>query len=155
MKNFLFIIIVIETICLIICGSCKKSNTANNTNIIGTWKWVDTYYDYPLNDSNPLNPANSGIQETLIFNSDLTWKKIQNNVIVDSGTYSTGHGTYLPYPTAKEITYDSVRYYKTGQQLNIYDFYEIINDTLSFDSALAGSFSFYLGSNGYKQWVRQ
>jgi hypothetical protein len=92
-----------------------------------------------MNALNPLTPQNSGITEIIKFNSDNTWIKIQNNVRTDSGTYSTGHGSYLPYVGAYNFIYDSVVYYRNGlSEKGKQDYYKIYNDTLQFCGGFAG-----------------
>ena len=131
-------------------SSCTKSNSpVIPESIVGKWKWVSTYFDYPLGPSNPSTPANSGIQEYVVFNADATWKKIQNNVTVDSGAFSTGHGSYQPYPTNTKYVYDSVKYYKSLQGSS-WDYYSISKDTLTFSGGFAG----LIGSDS-KMFIKQ
>ena len=149
MKPILYTLLMI-LLCNIISCSCKQ--TVSNTtpaSIAGKWKWVETYFDYAPSDSNPLTPAYNGIQEFIYYNTDATWKKIQNNKTVDSGTYSTGHGSYLPYAGAYDYIYDSVKYYHSITGAN-WDYYTITNDTLLFSGGFAG----IIGS-GSKIYIRQ
>jgi hypothetical protein len=124
--------------------SCKKDNVSKEVviaaqDITGEWQWLSSWYLIPLSDSNPKTPENSGIQEVLKFNSDKTWLKIQNYLHVDSGTYSTGHGSYLPYIGARNFVYDSIVYYRNGiSEKGTQDYYKIFNDTLQFSSGFAG-----------------
>ena len=148
MKTILYTILCILLLNIIVCSSCRKSNSsATAASIAGKWKWVDTYFDYPLSDSNPLTPAYTGIPELLIFNTDATWKKIQNNKTVDSGTYSTGYGSY--YDGWKTYTYDSVKYIKSIAGAGR-DYYKLTNDTLQFCGVFAG----LIGSSS-KLYIRQ
>ena len=142
---------------LIFFVACKKDNPIKPVLIVGTWKWIYTYKDLPPSPTNPLTPLNTGTQELLIFSPDNSWKKVQDNMTVDSGTYSTGHGYYLPYQGARDFNYDSIKYYRNGILFNIGDYYSIINtDTLSFNPYLSGHFSSYtLPHGGSKWWVKQ
>ncbi len=136
--KYLFLVLMVASIASFVVGSCTKSNSpVMPVSVVGKWKWVSTYHDYPLSATNPSTPANSGIQEYVIFNTNATWKKIQNNVTVDSGTFSTGHGSYQPYPTTTKYVYDSLKYYKSLQGAT-WDYYGISNDTLTFSGGFAG-----------------
>ncbi len=135
---------------ILISSSCTKSNSPIlPVSIVGKWKWVSTYHDYPLSATNPSTPGNSGIEEYVIFNTNATWKKIQNNVTVDSGTCATGHGFYQPLPTATKYVYDSVKYYNSLQGAT-WDYYSISKDTLTFSGGFAGLY----GSDS-KTFVKQ
>jgi hypothetical protein len=135
---------------------CKKDDISQNTTIIGSWKWIYTYDIYLLGPDNPKTPANTGIQETVVFYSNMTWKQIQNNVTVDSGSYTLGHGYYLPYQGAGAYTYDSIAFYKNNMAKG-WDSYEILhNDTLAFIPGLSGRYSSYLMHyNGSRWYIRQ
>lgn len=134
--------------------SCKKDTSKAPDKIVGQWRWILTYYDNALSDSNPKKPANTGINELIVFKSDNTWYQTKNNIKIDSGTYSTGHGSYLSGST--NYVYDSVRYFIKGFTANIWDAYEVRHDTLVFGPYLAGSFSSYSVFNGgSKWWVKQ
>ncbi|MFA6336005.1 MAG: hypothetical protein WCX48_10745, partial [Bacteroidales bacterium] len=71
--------------------------------IVGKWRWINTWRVIPPSDTNPETPTNTGIEELLVFNTDFTWYKTQNNTLVDSGSYSLGSGS-LDYP---KLVYDS------------------------------------------------
>jgi len=131
---------------------CKKDDISQNTTIIGSWKWIYTYDDYI---DEPKTPANTGIQETVSFYSNNTWKQTQNNVIIDSGSITLGHGRYVPYQGV-EFVYDSVAFYKNNI-IKGWDAYLILhNDTLIFSPYLSGRFSSYLVPyNGSRWYVRQ
>jgi len=101
-------------LCAMLLINCKKNaDTVAPANIIGKWNWIETYFDYQLSDSNPLTPANTHRTETMIFNSDHTFKTIINNITTDSGTYSTGHGSSTNLSNYTSI-YDSVVLYNKG-----------------------------------------
>ena len=108
-SNYLLLII-----CILAIYSCsKKPSIEPSQDVTGQWIWLSTYFDGSLSESNPKTPKNSGINEVIKFRSN-TWVKIQNNVHVDSGTYTTGHGSYLPYVGAYNYIYDSIVYYREG-----------------------------------------
>ena len=131
----------------------KEPTSMHFDTIAGRWKWIKTYKVIPLSDTNPETPANTGIEELLVFNTDFTWYKTQNNVLTDSGSYSLGSG-HLDYP---ELVYDSIAYYKNNTPVkNGFDYYEIHHDTLVFCSYFGGRWSAYtLSHSGTKWWVRQ
>jgi hypothetical protein len=140
------------TLILVTITSCKKYPISEPTqDITGQWVWLSTWYILPLSDSNPKTPQTTGIQELIVFRSDKTWHTTRNNIPIDSGTFSTGHGTYLPYAGADRYIYDSIVYYKTGivKEVN-HDYYKIYNDTLQFSSGFAG-----IKGGGSKFYKRQ
>jgi hypothetical protein len=119
--------------------------------ITGQWTWLSTWGDSPMSNSNPKTTQNTGIQEKIEFNSNKTWLKIQNSIHIDSGTYSTGHGSYLPYIGAYNFIYDSVVYYRNGISEKVtQDYYKIFNDTLQFCSGFAG-----IVGGGSKFYIKQ
>ena len=139
---------------------CKKSTLIQPENIVGTWHWVATYAIYPLGPNNPLTPQNTGTQQTLIFNTDKTYKWLKNNTTFDSGTYSIGHGTYISYNGTSKFIYDSIRYFHNGTAVNEgIDYYKIqSNDTLNIN----GGWGDQLGGcyttrpyNGSGIWLKQ
>jgi hypothetical protein len=137
--------------------SCKKDQINPAKDITGKWKWLSYYKVYLLSDSNPLTPQNTGIQEVLVFNANHTWVKTQNNVKIDSGTFSIGHGSHTPYPGAGTAIYDSIAYLNNG--LKIYgwqDYYRIFNDTLQICPGFADQFTSYsIPYSGSKFYIRQ
>jgi len=146
MKTLTSIMLVLLLV-LLISNSCKKDPVIEPTqDITGQWQWLSTWYLGPIpfttSDTNPKTlqtPQNTGIQEIIEFNSNKTWLKIQNNIHVDSGTYSTGHGSYLAYNGAYKFVYDSIVYFRNGITEKVYhDYYKIFNDTLQFSRGLAG-----------------
>lgn len=132
--------------------SCKKDPVIEPTqDLTGQWQWLSTWFISPLSDSNPQTPHNTGIQELIVFSSDKTWHTTRNNIPIDSGTFSTGHGTYLPYAGADIYIYDSIVYYKTGIAKEVYhDYYKVYNDTLHFSYGFAG-----IKGGGSKFYKRQ
>ena len=80
----------------IIAFACKKMDHVSPAQeIIGRWGWIYTYSS--INNPIPNTPLSTGINEILVYNSNHTWYKTQNNIKVDSGTYTIGHGSYTPY----------------------------------------------------------
>ena len=149
MKTF---VILFFFILLYSCGKDKTVVAAKD--ITGTWRWIYTYRDNPTIPD--LTPQNTGIQELMIFYTNKSWKKVQNNITIDSGTYSLGHGHYLPYQGAHDNIYDSIVFYKNTVQQG-WDAYKIFsNDTLAFGPGWAGRYSSYtLPYNGSKWWVKE
>jgi hypothetical protein len=67
------ILLCIALIIGIFTFSCKKDTSTAPANIVGQWRWILTYYNNALSDSNPKNPTNTGINELMVFKSDNTW----------------------------------------------------------------------------------
>jgi hypothetical protein len=144
-------------ILVLLIFSCKKDTPSiTPKNIVGEWKWFQTYADLPLSPTNPSTPQNSAIEELLVFNTDKTWKQIQNSLTTDSGTYTLGHSSYTPYIGAYTYDYDSIGFYKKGVFVG-WDGYLISSgDTLIFGSGITGRFSSYMvPNNGSKWYVKQ
>jgi hypothetical protein len=121
--------------------SCKKELFPSTTkDITGQWVWILSYSGgNPTIQPNPITPQNTGIQEIVRFNSNDTWLKIQNNVHIDSGTFTKGHGSYTPYIGAFTYSYDSIVYFRNGiSEKGTQDYYKIFNDTLEFCAGFAG-----------------
>jgi hypothetical protein len=151
-------IIVLVTLLLLMNISCKKDPIIiPPKDITGQWKWLSYYKVYLLSDSNPLTPANTGIQEILVFNANHTWFKTQNNIKTDSGTFSLGHGSYTPYSGAATAIYDSIVYYKNGiRKIGWQDYYSIFNDTLQICPGFADQyFSYSIPYSGSKFYRKQ
>jgi len=137
--------------------SCKKESIEiSSANIVGRWQWIRTFKVIPLSATNPATPQNTGINELLVFNSNNTWYKTENTVLVDSGTYSLGHGTYIN-PCGSVFDYDSICYYQNKIKIkNGVDYYEIDHDTLVFSAGFADRWwSYTLSHSGTKRWVRK
>jgi len=153
-----FVSYMIVSLLLLLFISCKKftDNVDPTQDITGTWEWIFTYKAYPLSETNPLTPQNTGIVEIFIFNTDRTWLNIQNDLVIDSGTFSLGHGSRTPYLGAKTYIYDSIVYYWSGIQIdNGFDYYIIFNDTLEFSPGFSGRLTSYtLPYNGAKFWKK-
>ena len=137
--------IVLIVLLLSMISSCKKTTepVPNNTkDISGQWKWIYSWLDGPMSDSNPRTPQNTGVQEIIVFKDNHTWLKTQNNIHIDSGTFSTGHGSFTPYTGAYVYIYDSIVYYRNGiSEKGTQDYYEISNDTLMFCGCFAGLYA--------------
>ena len=133
-------IFLLTVVLLYLISSCKKDVINNPAkDITGHWKWIYSFLDNNLSDSNPKTPQNTGIEEMLVFNSNHAWYKTQNNIKMDSGTYLLGHGTYIPYVSSYAYIYDSIVYYRNGIfQKGSQDYYDIFNDTLEFCGCFAG-----------------
>ena len=154
MKNVLMIALLI-----LMLGSCKKSTTGtvfptDTSGIVGNWKWIQTInYYLPYSDSNPLTPKYTGYQKIVSFNADQSFVVTKNNVLIDSGTFKHGHGTYtmtgLP---VKVFIYDSILYYHHGiHNKDSVDYYKISTDTLCFSIGLRGA----LGVGNPETWKKQ
>ena len=120
----------------------------DSTSIVGKWKWVGTWLVIPLSETNPATPENTGVEKQLVLNTDFTWYNAQNNALIDSGSYSLGHGSYTSPAGDYSHTYNSINYYRNGIYVRT-DYYEIHNDTLMFDGHFAG-----LVGGAMEQWNR-
>lgn len=136
--------------------SCKKqADVQQASSIVGDWIWIKSIFALPPSATNPLTPQNSGLTESIHFYANGTWKQIQSGITIDSGTYSTGHGDYLPYVGAFHYYYDSVGFYKNGSFVG-WDSYNRTNDTLLFKTGLSGRYSSYLiPISGSKIYIKQ
>ena len=135
---------IIESLCM---EGCENKELINNSKqgLIGSWEWIATYKDYYLSESNPQTPQNTGTIEILAFNSDSTWSRIINNIKTDSGSFSTGHGSYL----GNTYVYDSICYFQKKIASGV-DYFKLKNDTLTFSRDFAGT-----TGGGSKLWIRK
>ena len=151
-------IIAVPLLLIIPLFGCKKDAINPAKDISGTWRWISTYWDLPLSDTNPLTPQNSGINEILVFKEDHNWYKTLNTIKTDSGTYSIGHGSILQ-GGAFLFVYDSIVYYRNGLPVDSFpnfDIYKIRGDSLDFNPYYGSRFSSYmLPYNGRKLWRKQ
>lgn len=113
--------------------SCEKENqSATDIKLYGQWNWKSYT---PASPVNTLTPQNTGIQETLIFQSDHTWSKTQNGVTIRTGVYTTA--------TSKSNSGENINSLKYNNSKNGSDtteYYKIYNDTtLVFSHDFAGS----------------
>jgi hypothetical protein len=121
--------------------SCKKNYAVvSPASIVGQWTWIKTYP--PGNPASyphyPITPQNSGSAEKLIFNANQQFSQTVNDSLIQSGTYTTGHGSYLPYPGRHLYTFDSVCCFVQGLKKTV-NYYSVLNsDTLVFSSSYAG-----------------
>jgi hypothetical protein len=151
MKNFTKLIICL----MLLISSCKKEEKVQDPGLIaGSWKWIYTWNDLAPGPTNPLTPINSGVQETYLFRSDYTYEQTYyaptlEDLPIASGTFSVGHGSYLPYVGAKTFDYDSIIYYYNGKPVKT-DFYKVINDTLIFSTGFRG-----LSGGNTKAYLKQ
>ena len=157
MKYFIKLITFLIALIVVIIQCTKEPQPVLPKDITGQWRWIYTFHLTELSDSNPLTPEHSGINEILVFNGDHTWQKKVNNLKVDSGTYSLGHGLYTPYSGAGIFRFDSILYFRDGKTFEGgFDYYEILHDTLHMTPYLGGRFSSYtLPFNGAKYWKKQ
>ena len=121
---------------LLVISSCTKDRQSPPPNLIGNWEWKVTYGVQPKYD---LTPQNTGIEKLLVFTDDFVWKRFENGLLVDSGTFSVGHGIYSN--SFRTLNYDSIVYHRTGKEIGSGDwnYYEIDVDTLNFCSCFRGA----------------
>jgi len=129
---------------LIICSlflltSCEKEKSPSPPEeLLGSWKWLFTYYGFAPGPMNPKTPQNTGSIEEIVFNQDFSWKILINSVSTDSGTFKVGHGSYSP-SNVTTYNYDSIQYFKNGLPIkDKIDFFEVHHDTLAFCSIFRG-----------------
>ncbi len=150
--------IIVIVLLILVLASCKKNSTAsvifNDTSgIVGNWKWIQTLnYYLPYCDSNPMTPIYASYQKMVSFNADQSFVVTKNNVLIDSGTFKHGHGTYtMPGLPVKVFIYDSILYYHNGiHNKDSVDYYKISTDTLCFSIGLRG----LLGSGNPITWKK-
>jgi hypothetical protein len=109
--------------------SCSKDHP--KPAITGQWAWTIQYYDYPTFET----PQSTGINETLSFNEDGTYSVLQNNSIVNSGTYTTGTASNPNGTSVFSISYSNSRVTDSST------YYELQNnnDSLFFSYDLIGT----------------
>jgi hypothetical protein len=151
------IYLIIFNLLMVFGSGCQKEENRDKElpkDISGTWDWILTFQGVYLT----LTPENTGIRDILVFGSDKTWSRTQNNIKVDSGTYSIGHGNYLPYIGAYNFVYDSIIFYNNGHNILGWDYYSISNDTLLIAPGLGGRYSsvgsYLLLDNGSIRWIK-
>jgi hypothetical protein len=122
--------------------SCKKNNPAvTPASVTGQWNWIATYpggnpASYP---HFPLTPQNTGRKEMLVFDTNHQFIHTTNDTLSEAGTYTIGHGSYLPYTGASLYVYDSICFFVNGMKTGV-DYYKILNeDTLVSSSAFSGA----------------
>jgi hypothetical protein len=121
---------------------CKKNNLDDYDkeplDIKGKWLWEVTYQYNPGGTAIPSTPQSTGIEEIITYYANKTWSKRQNNIVVDTGGYSTGRSNVKIDPWTVEHT-DSIQYYKNGLPINgRVDYYFIIVDSMNFAPWLGG-----------------
>ena len=117
---------------VILIISCKKSNISPPV-LVGNWNWISTFNDGAPGPLNPLTPINSGMTQSLIF-TNTGWVLKINNLIVESGTYTTS--------IAKNLSGESINrigYYKTNSPTDSITYYSITKDTLIFSYDFSGT----------------
>ena len=136
MKEKLAILLLAITVSI----SCKKSNISPPI-LVGNWNWISTINDGAPGPLNPLTPLNSGMSRSLTFTSTGWILKI-NNLIVESGTYTTS--------IAKSSFGESINridYFKTNSTIDSITYYSIAGDSLIFSFDFSGTVG--SGSSAY------
>ncbi|HMU10098.1 MAG TPA: hypothetical protein PKC54_08840 [Ferruginibacter sp.] len=94
--------------------SCKNEEIATPSQIEGQWQWTIQYANNPAFNS---TPQSTGINETISFLPGGAYSVVQNNVVINSGTYKTSvtistRGELIPtiLYSNNRVT-DSVEYY--------------------------------------------
>ena len=137
--KFIILTLTILTTGITGCNETKieEEDIYYSDSLIGEWDWIRTMKMIPPSENNPLTPKNTGITEAIIFNTDSTWEKIKNNVIIDFGEkFTTGHGVY-EYYEGNTVEYDSILFIKNGIPILVESF-QIKNNRLGFSSDFAG-----------------
>ena len=120
-------------------GSCKKTTTTAIVapkEVVGKWKWDYTYLR--ATPMNPITPQTTGIDEIIIYYSNRTWSKRQNNILVDSGTYSIGHSN-RSLPFIGTLIFDSIQYYLNNVPIaGKVDYYMMFGDSLNVNASYSG-----------------
>jgi hypothetical protein len=111
---------------------CKKSKISPPI-LTGKWNWVSTFNDGAPGPLNPLTPINSGMNKSLTF-TNIDWDLKINNLIVESGTYTTS--------IEKNIfggNINRIGFYKTNSPTDSITYYSISGDTLIFSYDFSGT----------------
>ncbi len=138
MKKFTYAFLVSLSLTIVVT-SCTKNKInepviKNFKEVKGKWRWIYTYIDLPLSYSNPITPANSGATESMEYTIANNWRKVFNNIVVDSGTFSLEHNIYTS-PSNEVFRYDQISYKRNNAYLGE-DYYRMQNDTLVFDPGI-------------------
>jgi hypothetical protein len=118
----------------------KLSLTANEALVVGSWKW-SAQYTYAQTLST-LNPANTGVQETLLFNANGTWTQTKNGDLANAGTYSfpnvelpggpIGGATATFFSIVNSRVTDTARYDNFNFNTGFAGSFELTKDSLVF-----------------------
>jgi|GEM_PF-3006852 len=100
----------------------------DSVNLIGTWKWV-AQFDLGNPQGDLQNPANSGIQETIVVDAANNWTQSQNGILLNSGNWKFA---MLMPPSGWPIPFLVL---KNKQQPNAQT-----NDDFNFATGFGGSF---------------
>jgi hypothetical protein len=128
MRNYILIFVFIAAAFI----SCKKDNS-ENTEIFGTWKWVNQ-----TNDSWPpvdVTPQSTGINESVTFNSNHNYSIVRNGNLAETGKFSTAPFTTSSGKTSSKIIF------KRESGMDSVHYFQVSGSSLSF------SFN-YSGANG-------
>jgi hypothetical protein len=112
--------------------SCKKTDISPPV-LTGNWNWISTINDGAPGPLNPLTPINSGTTRSLTF-ANTGWFLKVNNLVVDSGSYTTSIAKNLSGESINRISYDN-----TNSQTDSITYYSIIKDSLIFSYDFSGS----------------
>ena len=159
MKALTLIITSITFFTILASTSCKKDKTPvviQPVSVTAKWRWICTYIDIPLSSTNPLTPATTGTTEGMEYTAENNWRKLYNDIVIDSGTFSLSHNTYTN-PSNTVFNYDQIAYNRNNAYFGA-DYYEIRGgDTLVFAPYLRDYWTSlnvsYVG--GTKWFVRQ
>jgi hypothetical protein len=115
---------------IILLAGCSKSGAPSPDELIGSWNWIAQHIGAPQNTT---TPQTTGIREQLQFQSDNTWRLVQQDTVVRSGTYQL---TYSKSSSATKVkTLRTIEHITTITRTQ---YYTIKNDTLIFDNSLMG-----------------
>jgi hypothetical protein len=112
--------------------SCRKSNISPPI-LAGNWNWISTINDGAPGPLNPLTPVNSGETQFLTF-TNTSWVLKINNLIIDSGTYTTSIAKNLSGESINRIVYNNI-----NSPTDSITYYSITGDSLVFSYDFSGS----------------
>jgi hypothetical protein len=118
----------------------SANNMANKALVVGTWKWSAQYtYAQTLYI---LNPATTGVQETLQFNSNGSWSQTKNGGVANTGTYSfvnvtvpgplMGGSTIPFFSIVNSLVTDTARYDNFNFNTGFIGSFKLTKDSLVF-----------------------
>jgi hypothetical protein len=114
----------------IIIASCSKENKLlTDKEIVGQWSWEVQHS--PGGPALATTPQSTGINESIILNSDNSWSKVQNGTVIHSGTFKIQKLSWSQDGQIKSINFqiagkDSITTYS------------VANDILTFGIAAPG-----------------
>lgn len=112
--------------------SCQKETATTPSPVEGQWQWTIQYANNPAFNA---TPQSTGINETISFLPGGAYSLVQNNVVINSGTYKTSATLSTRGELVPTILYSNNRVTDSAE------YYQIMNnsDSLVFCHDLIGT----------------